>query len=325
LDTKCARQAGDDDPVPMLYVTPVIEGLRAQPNLVFWGVALLQVFLWTLVPTLFFASPPGELPQLLAIGHEWVAGSSLGPPLAPWLAEIAFTLAGHRVFGIYLLSQICVVATYWVIFTLGSSIVGARHAALAVMLMAATFVFSASTTEFGPAVLAMPLAALTFLHLWRALGEDKELYWFAVGLDLGLFFLATYSALIIVAAIVLFLMAVPRARPFLTSFHPWAAFAIALLVASPHLIWLAMTGASAAAALQGFGLRLASFHIQDWLWLVTALLAAHLGLGIFAAVAVAQTTKKSAAPVIVGAPTTQFAKAYVYFFAVVPVLLGAVV
>ncbi len=45
--------------------------------------------------------------MLLAIGHEFVLGSYLGPPLAFWLGEVAFRIAGS--FGLYVLAQACIV------------------------------------------------------------------------------------------------------------------------------------------------------------------------------------------------------------------------
>ena len=53
-------------------------------------------------------------------------------------------------FGVYLLSQICIVVTFWAVLALGRAIVGAPHAVMAVMLMAGIAVFSVPTPEFGP-------------------------------------------------------------------------------------------------------------------------------------------------------------------------------
>ena len=117
----------------MLYVSIFVELLRSRPALAIWVAALAQAALWTLVPLLFYYGPPGDLPNVLAVGHEFQLGTYLGPPLAFWLADLAFEVAG--LFGVYALSQICVVVTYWAVFTLGRSIVGAQHAALAVLLM----------------------------------------------------------------------------------------------------------------------------------------------------------------------------------------------
>ena len=51
----------------MLYVPLYIEGLRSRPQLVFWLATLAQAVLWLIVPMLFYAAPPAELAQLLAI------------------------------------------------------------------------------------------------------------------------------------------------------------------------------------------------------------------------------------------------------------------
>src|SRR5215212_2762346 len=176
-------------PARMLYVSIFVELLRARPALVVWCAALLQAAIWTLVPALFYLAPPGDLPTVLAVGHELQLGTDFGPPLAFWLAEVAFVIAGGHVFGVYLLSQVCVVIAYWAVFTLGRSIVGAHHAALAVLLMAGIAAFTLPTPEFGPAILAMPLWAIVLLHYWRAVGEQQRGYWLALAVEIGLLLL----------------------------------------------------------------------------------------------------------------------------------------
>ena len=70
----------------MFYVPLYIEAVRSRPVLVFWLATLAQAALWILVPTVFYAAPPGVLPQVLAIGHEFPLRGDTGPPLAYWLA-----------------------------------------------------------------------------------------------------------------------------------------------------------------------------------------------------------------------------------------------
>jgi hypothetical protein len=78
----------------MLYVSILVELLRSRPALAALLAAGMQALLWLLVPTLFYAGPPGDVPLVLAIGHEFQLGSFLGPPLAFWLGELAFDFAG---------------------------------------------------------------------------------------------------------------------------------------------------------------------------------------------------------------------------------------
>src|SRR3974390_238964 len=167
----------------MHYVSLLIEFLRGRPAVVFWTVALTQAALWTFIPAIFYSAPPGDVPLLLAIGHELVLGSYLGPPLAFWLAEFAFRIAGA--FGLYALAQACIVAAYWAVFTLGRSIVGTRHALLGVLLMVGISAFSVPSPNFGPGILAAPLWALALLYYWRAVGERRRGYWFMLALMLG--------------------------------------------------------------------------------------------------------------------------------------------
>src|ERR1035437_6058857 len=117
----------------MHYVSLIIEFLRGRPAVVFWTLALTQAALWTLMPALFYSAPPGEVPLLLAIGHEFVLGSYLGPPLAFWLGEGAYPPGGA--FGLYALAQASIVVPYWAVFPPARRIVGTRHAVLGVLLV----------------------------------------------------------------------------------------------------------------------------------------------------------------------------------------------
>src|SRR6266404_5514560 len=102
----------------MRFTSLLIELIRARPRLVVWIVVLLQAALWLLVPLLFYRSPPGELATVLAFGREYQVGTDLGPPLAFWLADIAFRAAGGHMFGVYVLAQLCSVVALWAQYVL---------------------------------------------------------------------------------------------------------------------------------------------------------------------------------------------------------------
>ena len=83
---------------------------------------------------LLYRSPPGDLATVLAFGREYQVGTDLGPPLAFWLADIAFRAAGNHMFGVYLLAQLCAIVTFWTLYQLARAIVGGQQAVLAVLL-----------------------------------------------------------------------------------------------------------------------------------------------------------------------------------------------
>src|SRR5262245_63534773 len=139
----------------MVSISLFVELLRTRPLTLFWTMAGLQVVLWTLVPLLFYSAPPGQLPLVLAIGHDFQLGTDFGPPLAFWLAELAYRAAG--MFGVYLLSQICIVVTFWAVLNLGRHVVGEIRGVMAVLVMAGVGVIWVAAAVFGLGVLAIAL------------------------------------------------------------------------------------------------------------------------------------------------------------------------
>src|SRR5882724_58276 len=194
----------------MVSISLFVELLRTRPLTLFWSMAALQLVLWTLVPLLFYSAPPGQLPLVLAIGHDFQLGTDFGPPLAFWLAEIAYRAMG--MFGVYLLSQICVIVTFWAVLALGRTIVGETHAVMAVLLMAGVAVFSVPTPEFGPAILATPLWALLLLHYWMGATRGAWITWVALGVEAGLLLLTSYAGLILLGLLAVYTAATAFGR-----------------------------------------------------------------------------------------------------------------
>ncbi|MDE2062373.1 MAG: glycosyltransferase family 39 protein, partial [Bradyrhizobium sp.] len=108
----------------MRFTSLVIELIRARPRLVVGLVVALQAILWLTVSLILYRSPPGDLATVLALGREYRVGTDLGPPLAFWLADIAFRAAGNHMFGVYLLAQLCSIATFWTLYLLARAAVG---------------------------------------------------------------------------------------------------------------------------------------------------------------------------------------------------------
>jgi hypothetical protein len=311
----------------MLYVSIFVELLRSNPALAVLSAALMQAALWVLVPALFYGAPPGELPVVIAVGHQFQLGSYLGPPLASWLAEIAFDIAGKHALGVYVLSQVCVFVTFWAVFLLGRSIVGAHHAAMAVLLMVGIFAFTLPTSEFGPAVLAMPLWALILLHYWRAVGERRELYWYAVAIETGLLVLTTYAGLLLAALLLLFTIANSRARSALRSMAPWLAAIGAVVVISPHLFWLFRQENHALSILPQLQIpRSIAASVGAWFEQIGLIIAAHAGLAVIVVlVAGLPWSKQEPAPFVMRRPVKSFARQFVYFFATAPALAATII
>ena len=303
----------------MHYVSLLIEFLRGRPRFVFWTAALTQAVLWTVLPALFYAAPPGDVPLLLAIGHEYLLGSYQGPPLAFWLGETAFRIGG--LFGLYALAQACIVTAYWAVFMLGRAIVGMRHAVLAVLLMAGISAFTVPSINFGPAILAAPLWALALLHYWRAAGEQRRGYWFLLAIDLGLLMLASYVGVILIVLIAAFTLGTSVRRQ-LMHLEPWIALLLFVIVVFPHALWLVQ---SHALALEGL-LDTASLAGKPHpaLWLASAIIATHFGavLLVFIASGYPRRRKERAPEIDRTTPVSPLARNFIYVQAILPSLIA---
>jgi hypothetical protein len=308
----------------MFYVPLYVEWLRSRPALLFWLAALGQAVVWLAVPLLFYVAPPANLARLLAIGHEFRFDSGVGPPLAYWLAEIAFRIAG--LFGVYALAQICVVVTYWCIFTLGRAIVGPAHAALAVLLMVGIALFTVPSPDFGPPILTMALWAVVLLAYWRAVGQGQKRAWYVLGIAAALMLLSTDAALVLLGALVVFTAATARGRAALNASEPWIVVIGLSAFLFVHILWLEGEGDGFAPALARLrDAQAAGGNAALWLRLLLVLVLAHAGLVILLVLAGGwPRVRASLSGPLERPPVAPFAVTFVKVFALVPGLLATI-
>jgi len=306
----------------MRFTSLIVELIRARPRLVFWIVVLCQALLWLVVPVLLYRGPPGDLATVLAYGREYQVGTEFGPPLAYWLADIAFRAAGNHIFGVYLLAQICAVLMFRAVYQLGRHIVGGPQSVIAVLLTMTVTAFSTPGIEFGPLVLARPLWAMFLLHAWLAIGQGRRSAWFALSIEAGLLLLVTPQAMWLLPLPLLFGLATTRGRRNLASLDPFFALMVIAVLALPYAVWVIRSGISvlppAPVLIDVVG------KAEQWGVLLAWLIAATAGVFVLTAMNWRRLVPSGEdAPVIVRPSVDATARAYVYFFALAPALLGS--
>jgi Dolichyl-phosphate-mannose-protein mannosyltransferase len=308
----------------MRFTSLIIELIRARPRLVVWLVALFQAALWLILAMLLYRSPPGDLATVLAYGREYQVGTDLGPPLAFWLADIAFRAAGNHILGVYLLAQLCGVATFWTLYLLARAIVGGQQAVLAVLLTMTVVAFGWSSGEFGSLVLARPLWALLLLHSWQLIGQGRRNAWFGWSIEAGLLLLTTSAAIGLLLLVAGFALATRRGRRTLMSFDPFFALLVIVVLALPYLIWLIRADALAlppwpeVAELSG--------RARHWAGLLGGLLLAISGIVVLVALNSGWFSRNPEdAPIIYRPPVDPLGRDFVYFFALAPALAGSLI
>lgn len=304
----------------MRFTSLIVELVRARPRLMFWLVVLAFAALWFVLPMLLYASPPGEMATVLAFGREYRVGTDLGPPVAFWLADAAFRLAGGHVFGVYLLAQLCAIVTFWALFRLGRAIVGGPQAVLAVLLTITIPAFAFPGAEFGPLILARPLWALALLHAWQIVGQGRRNAWFALSIEIGLLLLTTPASLPLLALLAAFALATARGRRALASADPFYALLVVAVLVLPYAVWLLRADALALPPWPAIA------DLEDrmlgWGWLLLGLLFALSGVALLAIVNSRYLDRKpDDAPLIYRPPLDPLARLFVYVFALAPPVL----
>lgn len=199
---------------------------------------LVHAIAWTLIPVFLYPYPPVDTVEMLYWGQQWQWGYYKHPPLPPWMAELGWQAAGGHVWGVYIVAQLTVLATFWAIWDLATRTLPARHAIAALLLLACIPSLNAKATDFNHNVALTATIALSTAFFHRALTGHGLLSWAAAGVCFGLGFLSKYPIVTLLPPMGLIVLLNRDARRHLRSPGPYIATAFSLAVAGPHLAWL---------------------------------------------------------------------------------------
>ena len=85
-------------------------------NNLFYIFITTHLFVWTLVPSITNNNLPLDTIEVLAWGSNLDWGFNKHPPMSAFLSEIFYQIFGAQDWAYYLLSQICVVVSFFAIF-----------------------------------------------------------------------------------------------------------------------------------------------------------------------------------------------------------------
>tara|TARA_Y100000590_G_scaffold180273_1_gene205462 strand:- start:608 stop:1927 length:1320 start_codon:yes stop_codon:yes gene_type:complete len=205
---------------------------------------LLYIFLishlivWTVVPALTNNNLPLDTIEALAWGSNLDWGFSKHPPMSAFLVEVFYQIFGSQDWAFYLLSQICVIISFFVVFKLAEEFFKNKvYCLLTVLLLEGIYFYNFTTPEFNVNVCLMPFWALTVLYLWKGFKDNKIVDWLLVGLFAGFGFLSKYLFIYLGIAIDIFLFYMIYKKKI--NFKCILAIIPFFIVLLPHFIWLA--------------------------------------------------------------------------------------
>jgi 4-amino-4-deoxy-L-arabinose transferase-like glycosyltransferase len=218
-------------------MSKLIATIERRPQAAFAVFLALHVVVWTALPTLLYPNLPLDLIEALTYGREWQLGYDKLPPLPWWLVELVYRVIGVDA-AYYALAQIAVVSAFAAVWLTARPLVGAVGALVAVLILDGMHYFHFTAAKFNHDVIQLPLWALAGYAFHAALRRGRMIHWLLLGAALGLSLWAKYFVVVLAAPLALFLLLDRDARPALATPGPWIALVVALVIMTPHLVWL---------------------------------------------------------------------------------------
>ena len=216
-----------------------LEGQRSETNLVrefrFWLV--LHLVAWSVLPFLTNHALPLDTLEALVWGKEWAWGYDKHPPLSAWAAEIFGNVLGD--WGLYFLSQLCIVIGGWGIWKLGRDFGLSRSVCLlGLILLDAIYFYQYASPEFNVNYIQLPFWAWGWWAGFRGVSTGRWYYWVGLGMAVGLGALGKYLAVVLVFPFLLALWQRGELWEQLRRPGLYLAGLTSLVVFAPHLLWM---------------------------------------------------------------------------------------
>ena len=210
---------------------------KINKNKLFYIFVTSHLIIWTLVPTLTNHNLPLDTIEALAWGSNLDWGFNKHPPASAFFVEVFYQIFESNDWAYYLLSQIFVVISFFVVWKFSEEFFSDKiYSLLSVLLLEGIYFYNFTTPEFNVNVCQLPFWTLSVLYGWKGFKNNKTIDWLLFGLFAALGILSKYLFIYLLIAIDIFFyyMFVKKKINFksLISLIPF------FLILLPHLIWL---------------------------------------------------------------------------------------
>jgi len=201
-----------------------------------------HLVVWTLVPTLTNNNLPLDTIEALAWGSNLDWGFNKHPPMSAFLPEIFYQIFGPQDWAYYLLSQICIVVSFLVVFKLAEDFFDNKiYCLLSVLLLEGIYFYNFTTPEFNVNVCQIPFWVLTVYYSWKVFNQKipKLKDCIIVGIFAVGGFLSKYLFIYLLIAIdILFIYLIFFKKEKKFHFNYLISVEVFLVLLIPHIIWL---------------------------------------------------------------------------------------
>ena len=196
-----------------------------------------HLFIWTLVPSITNQNLPLDTIEALAWGSNLDWGFNKHPPMSALLVEIFYQIFGANDWSYYLLSQLCVVFSFFIIWKLSKDFFDDNILSLlSVLLLEGIYFFNYTTPEFNVYVTELPFWSLSIFFCWKALRTNFIRHWILFGSFAAFGVLSHYLFFYLLLSLsLLFLYKIIKQE---TNFKLFISLIPFIIILLPHFLWL---------------------------------------------------------------------------------------
>ncbi|MGY3451635.1 glycosyltransferase family 39 protein [Bradyrhizobium sp. USDA 4353] len=160
------------------------------------------------------------------------------PPMVAVVIRLGTFLAGDSELGVRCVSILLGVPMSYAVYRAAQILFGSvRVAATAALLLNVTLMAAVGTLIVTPDAPLLVASSFVLLFCAKVLETGRGVWWLAVGAAVGAALLSKYTSLFFGAAILIWLVAVPKMRPWLASPWPYLGGVVAFAIFSPVILW----------------------------------------------------------------------------------------
>ena len=209
---------------------------------IFYAFLIAHIIIWTLIPSLTNKNLPLDTIEALAWGSNLDWGFDKHPPMSAFIVEFFYKVFGSQDWAYYLLSQIFVITTFYIVFLISNEILRNKNLSIfSVLSLVGIYFYNFTTPEFNVNICQLPFWALTVLYSWK-IYNNKKLN-LKDSILLGVFavagFLSKYLFIYLLISIFFlfaYLILIKKDRKF--DFKYLISIEVFLILLVPHIIWL---------------------------------------------------------------------------------------
>ena len=198
----------------------------------------IHLILWTLIPSLTNNNLPLDTIEALAWGSNLDWGFNKHPPASAFFAELFFRIFGSQDWAYYLLSQIFLVFSFFVVFKFSEEFFKNKiFGLLSVLILEGIYFYNYTTPEFNVYISELPFWTLTVYYAYKAIFKNNFIDWALLGFFGAIGFLSHYLFSYLLLSVTFFFIYISfKGKKF--NFKSLVSLEVFIVMLIPHLMWL---------------------------------------------------------------------------------------